>query len=68
MDGMCGPCLYEEAQRRVNRSMDSGTTDAEKNATLEFIERLTQATKVKVQLPLSLGTDVPPSQRGPDTI
>jgi hypothetical protein len=68
MDGCCQGCLYEELQVKISRCWAPGTTQGEKDATLAYMERLTQATGLKVQVPLPLDKVPPVPQKGPDTI
>jgi len=68
MESHCRACVLEELHFRVAKANAPGASDLERQRALWYMETVTKATRVKGQLPLSLGTDVPPSQRGPDTI
>jgi len=68
MDGLCHECLSEELRGRIARCWAPGATEQQKDCALEYMDRITQATGLKVQVPLSMEGVPPALPRSTDTI
>jgi len=68
MEGACRGCLYEELQRRVGYCSEPWATEETRDQALAYMARLTQATGIKVQVPLFMEGVAPAPPGEADTI